>query len=644
MKLTTIIDQIDLGSLALPKFQRGYVWNRAQVRNLMRSLYRGFPVGSLLVWETQSSVADVRGDAQSHNGSLRLLLDGQQRITSLYGIVRGHPPVFFEGDAKAFENLCFNLESEEFEFYVPTRMSANPHWIKITELMQSGAGNYIAQLIPTVPPEKLQIYINRLNAIANIQEHDFHIDLVSGADKSVDVVVDIFNQVNSGGTKLSKGDLALAKIGANWPEAREEMRVRLTKWRSAGYKFNLDWLLRCINGLLTGQSEYSYLGELHVERIAEGLTRVEKHVDDALNLIASRLGLDHHRVLGSPNAFPAIVRYFDKHSSMLDHRDLDRLLFWYIHAMLWGRYSGPIETVIRQDLLAADQDEDPVKALIERLTQMRGHLRVSPNDFAGWNRGSRFYPLLYLLTRVYGTRDLNSGIALQKYMLGKFSSLEMHHIFPKSRLRAMNYQAQKEVNAVANFTFLTKATNLKISSTLPEVYFCQYESKNPGVLSSHWIPMDEQLWKIENYRDFLAARRELLAKAANSFLEELYHGAIPESPAMESVLDRDARPISIASDEEEAELIQAMDWMQSQQLPPGELGYELPIENDRESVVLDLAWPRGIQQGLSEKVALLIDEEPETLAVANAHGFRYFTTLPQLQRYVQRDILGEPAM
>ena len=643
MKLSTIIDQIDLGSLALPKFQRGYVWNRTQVRNLMRSLYQGFPVGSLLVWETHSNTADVRGDAQSPYGSLRLLLDGQQRVTSLYGIVRGRPPVFFEGDSKAFEDLCFNLESEEFEFYGPTKMSANPHWIRITELMQSGAGNFIARLISTVPPDKLQIYIDRLSAIANVKDHDFHIDLVSGEDKSVDVVVDIFNQVNSGGTKLSKGDLALAKIGADWPEAREEMRNRLSKWMQAGYKFNLDWLLRCINGLLTGQSEYSYLSDESVERIGAGLIRVEKHVDSALNLIASRLGLDHHRVLGSPNAFPAMVRYFDKHGSFPDHSTLDRLLFWYIHAMLWGRYSGPIETVIRQDLLAVDDANDPVGALIERLRQMRGHLQVSPTDFAGWNRGSRFYPLLYLLTRVYGTRDLDSGIALQKHMLGKFSTLEMHHIFPKAQLRSEGYQSQKEVNAVANFTFLTKETNLKISSTLPEVYFKTYESKNPGVLSSHWIPMDESLWKIENYRDFLAARRELLAKAANSFLEELYHGEIPKAEQRSSILEQLHRPrlSSVATTEEEAELMQAMDWMQRHRLPSGELGFELRSSEGGERVMLDLAWPRGIQLGLSDKVALLIDESDDTLRFAQRVGFRCFTSLPQLQEYVQREILGE---
>jgi uncharacterized protein with ParB-like and HNH nuclease domain len=98
MKITTILDQIDLGSMALPAFQRGYVWNREQVRGLMKSLYRRHPIGSLLVWVTRTEQASTRGDGILAPGSVELLLDGQQRITSLYGIIRGKPPTFFEGD------------------------------------------------------------------------------------------------------------------------------------------------------------------------------------------------------------------------------------------------------------------------------------------------------------------------------------------------------------------------------------------------------------------------------------------------------------------------------------------------------------------------------------------------------------------
>jgi uncharacterized protein with ParB-like and HNH nuclease domain len=239
MKVQTILDQIDLGSMALPEFQRGYVWNRDQVKGLMQSLYRQHPVGSLLVWVTQTENANARGDGTLAPGSVKLLLDGQQRITSLYGIIRGKAPQFFDGDERAFTGLYFNLEDEVFEFFLPLKMKDNPLWINVTNLMQIGSGEAIKRIvtIPQLQPN-LTTYINRLNAIDTIKQIDLHIEDVAGEDKTVDVVVDIFNRVNSGGTKLSKGDLALAKICAESPTARGEMKVRLDKWKKAGFNFN----------------------------------------------------------------------------------------------------------------------------------------------------------------------------------------------------------------------------------------------------------------------------------------------------------------------------------------------------------------------------------------------------------------------
>src|SRR5215217_1227691 len=137
MKVATILDQIDLGTMALPEFQRGYVWNRDQVRGLMDSLYRKHPVGGLLVWVTKTENATTRGNgAVAPTGSVELLLDGQQRITSLYGIIRGKPPKFFDGNASAFTGLHFNLADETFEFFAPLKMKGNPLWVDVTELMQ----------------------------------------------------------------------------------------------------------------------------------------------------------------------------------------------------------------------------------------------------------------------------------------------------------------------------------------------------------------------------------------------------------------------------------------------------------------------------------------------------------------------------
>ena len=107
MKISTILDHIDSGHMALPEFQRGYVWNRDQVRGLFTSLYRRHPVGGLLVWATESSTAEHRGDGTLAAGIVKLLLDGQQRMTSLYGVARGKAPAVLDGNRQAFMGRAY---------------------------------------------------------------------------------------------------------------------------------------------------------------------------------------------------------------------------------------------------------------------------------------------------------------------------------------------------------------------------------------------------------------------------------------------------------------------------------------------------------------------------------------------------------
>jgi Protein of unknown function DUF262 len=202
MKISTILDHIDSGHMALPEFQRGYVWNRDQVRGLFDSLYRRHPVGGLLVWATEAKIATHRGDGPLAPGVVKLLLDGQQRMTSLYGVVRGKSPKFFDGNAQAFTGLQFHLETEIFAFYQPVKMKDDPLWVDVTELMKAGnagLGPFVTRLStnPVTAP-KVGDYVARLSGLLGITEIDLHIEEVTGANKTLDVVVDIFNRVNSG--------------------------------------------------------------------------------------------------------------------------------------------------------------------------------------------------------------------------------------------------------------------------------------------------------------------------------------------------------------------------------------------------------------------------------------------------------------
>lgn len=651
MKISTVLDHIDSGHMALPEFQRGYVWNRDQVRGLFDSLYKRHPVGGLLVWATESKTATHRGDGLLAAGVVKLLLDGQQRMTSLYGVVRGKAPKFFDGNAQAFTGLRFHLEGEGFEFYQPVKMKDDPLWIDVTALMQQGTAGLSAfvpglSAQPALAP-KVVDYVARLSRLLGITDVDLHIEEVTGADKSLDVVVDIFNRVNSGGTKLSKGDLALAKICADWPEGREAMKAKLKEWGKADYHFTLDWLLRSVNTVLTGEAKFQHLHEKSAAEVQEALARATKHIETSLNLISGRLGLDHDQVFFGRFGVPVMARYLDQRQTKklgpMGKQERDKLLFWFVQAAMWGRFSGSTESFIDQDLAALEGTDGGLDKLLEQLRLWHGGLRAEPGHFTGWSLGARFYPVLYLLTRMGESRDWGTGLPLKASLLGKMSRLEVHHIFPKSQLYKRHYK-RPEVNALANFCFLTKDTNLHITDRLPEEYFPEVEAAYKGALASQWIPDDPALWKIERFRDFLEARKQLLAAELNRRMEELLHGDL------RWLAGAAAAPVSvligggIASEEEVARLEALNDWVEAHSLPRGVVAFDFAdAESGRQQAVFDLAWPNGIQEELSQPVAVLLNGDATTVTLASQAGFRCFTDEVTFQRYVMKEVLAETA-
>lgn len=646
MEINTILNQIDLGAMALPEFQRGYVWNRNQVRDLMYSLYRRHPVGSLLVWVTKTKHADTRGDQQLTPGNVELILDGQQRVTSLYGIIRGTPPPFFDGNGNTFTDLYFHLENESFEFYGPIKMRDNPYWISVTQLMKEGLDPFIDRIYQDEELKpKAATYISRLNKILGIRDVGIHVEKVTGPDKTVDVVVDIFNRVNSGGTKLSKGDLALARVCAGWSDARRELRALLEKWSKAGFFFKMDWLLRNVNTVLTGEALFSALKDVDPLEFQQALKRTEKAINYLLNLVSGRLGLDHDRVLGGRYAFPIMSRYVVQNGGKLrTAQERDKLLYWYVHSFLWGRFTGSTESTLNQDLAVMEEHDNALDGLIDQLRIWRGDLLVRPENFAGWSVGARFYPMLYLLTRIGEAQDWGTGLPLRADLLGRINQLQLHHIFPKSQLYDHAY-SRAQVNALANFCFLTQTTNLDISNTLPEIYFPEVEGRHPGTLASQWIPMDPHLWSLVNYPDFLAARQALLAEAANAFLDSLLTSLASETIEAVEPIPRTPPPGGIADEKEEELLIETNIWVMDQGLPEGELLYELTDPDTGDVVVLlDLAWPEGLQTGYSDPVALLMDDDMERLEAASSEGFRCFTDVEAFRAYVKQEILALEAI
>ncbi len=632
MKISTALDYIDSRQLALPEFQRGYVWNRNQVRSLMQSLYRGDPVGTLLIWTTEADAEHMRGDEES-GGTVKLLLDGQQRITSLYGIARGHEPPFFQGNASSFTGLYFNVDTEVFEFYGPVKMRDDPTWVPVTRIFKDPPADVVKEIHSGEIDAILGFtHMERLTAIRAILDREIHVDDITGKERTVDEVVEIFNRINSGGTKLSAGDLALARICADWPQARETLMKIRSEWSEHGYDFSLDWLLRCVTAVGTNQAKFPGLRDLSVDQFVGTLNATEKHIDFLLNLVGSRLGLDNDRVLGGRGAFAALSWYVHKVGGYIEsHAEQQKVLYWYLHCLMWGRYSSSVESMLQRDLDAFEANG--VDGAIEELQKWRGDLTIRTSDFEWSTVGARFYPVLYMLTRTRGSRDLCSGIELKQSLLGKESKLHLHHIFPKARLYKEGYD-RKDVNALANMCFLTASCNLEISDRAPTDYMAVSAERQPGALESQWITIDPALWEIDRFQDFLAHRRELLANATNELLESLYAGH--ESYA-EEVSTGASIAIAAPTDDETDDDVEALlELILSHGLTAPLVDGEVSNSETGESLATaTLIWPDGVQQGLTEPVVYVPSVDGETASALSTSGYRVFATNQSLIWYLE---------
>ena len=626
-KLSTVLDQVDNGTMLLPEFQRGYVWNRDQVRGLMKSVYRDYPVGALLVWETETAADQTRGGPLGGGaGQKHLLLDGQQRVTTLYGVVRGRAPGFFDGDASAFTDLYFNLESEDFQFYAPMRMKNDPLWIDVTELFRQGTGPMLRRLMgATDDHDQVATYLARLGVLLNVLNREFHIEQITGADKTVDVVVDIFNRVNSGGTKLSKGDLALARICSEWDQARPWMRTYLDGWAARGYSFTLDWILRNTTAVATGRAPFSTLEDVSASDFEVALKNSKDHIDHLLGLAVERLGLDHDRVLFGRYAFPVLARLLARreHGRFVDGREADRAMAWYVHAALRGRYTGAIETNLNKDLQIADSEG--VDGLLSSLTRLqKGSLAIRPEDFEGVGRGARSYPLLYLLTRAEASRDLLTGEPFAA------TSLNVQEIFPKADLVKAGY-GRAEVNAIANFAFVTPDSGATLGDQLPEVHLGKC---SPQGLRAQWIPEDRSLWRVDRYTEFLQARRELLASAADRFLEQLAAGQRPWGPGIIAVPEP---PEPQGEGPRAAQLKALIEEFADLGFATPAIDCEIPDpDTGRTLAVAEAFWADGLQAGQGNPVVLELDPDEADLARLAELGCDVFTSVDALRHHVER--------
>ena len=551
-----LLSQISRDEILLPEFQRGYVWNRDQVRGLMQSLYRKHPTGHLLIWRTYKPSL-VRGGEAARDGHTLLLLDGQQRLTTLYVLFKGEAPRFYEGESLFFD-LHFNMQTQEFRFWQKSQMENNPAWIGVHEFLQEGLTALLERLEQLDEERRTIIQQNlaRLGKLDKVRDYTYTVDQVSGDHYGVEEVVDIFNRVNSRGTPLTRADLALAHVCSLWPEARAELRNFSAKMAERGFAVDLNFLVRCLAAAATGSVllEGSFL-KTPAATLQGAWAKMQpafEHLVSVLRQEAFIGGLDD-----LPTNFvliPATIYLARQGGQFASDAIRRRFIRWIFLAGLWARYSGSTDTKLQQDVaLVSGRDLDPTHELEAAILRERGRVTLQEGDLERARIDSSVARLSRIVARHRDARDWFTGLRIYDSVTGKNLGEERHHIFPKRVLEKAGFDDTTRINAVANRAILGQRAPKEHQGMSPAEYLPEVDEHQPSALRAQSVPMDRALWQPEFFLDFLAARRRLLAEAMNEFIA----GWLPEK---EADPEQHVRELIAAGESEMLEFKSSLRW------------------------------------------------------------------------------------
>jgi len=570
-----LLHYIEIGDIALPDIQRPFVWSNAKVRDLFDSMYRGFPVGYFLFWENVlgGSTKQIGIGSKQHHIARLLIVDGQQRLTSLFAVFRGRKVLDADYKERQIE-VAFRPRDGKFEV-ADAAICRDPEWIpNISNIWASGKPSYqmvkrfLKQLEAKGPlsEQDEELISHNLDKLFDLQKYPFTaLEIASSVDE--EQVADIFVRINSEGVRLNQADFILTLMSVFWDEGRMALETFCRHSRQAPSSGNSpspfnhfiqpdpDQLLRVAvaYGFQRGRLKSVYQ-VLRGKDMDTGLFSTERRDIQFAALKAAQgqvLDLTHwHQFLSSligagfrsgdmissKNALLYAYAFYlfgRKRFSLVEHQ-LQRVIGrWFFAASLTGRYTSSPETVMDGDLNRLKEVKDAAGFVATLEGIMSTELT---NDF--WNvtlpsnldSSSARNPELFAYNAAQnrmGAQVLFShkkvSDLLDPSIKTKKKALERHHLFPRAWLERQGVDDLKRINQVANFALLEWPDNIDISDDSPAEYVPKIQSRFPaeewkGMHEHHALPDG---WQTISYDVFLIERRKLMAAIIRKGFESL---------------------------------------------------------------------------------------------------------------------------
>ena len=521
LKVRELLDEIARGEVVLPEFQRAYVWKVSQVVRLLDSLYQGYPTGQILLWDpaglpTTRGLEGVEQSGLPSPGRPKVVLDGQQRLTSLY---RALSP-----GAKEPVDVSLHLQREEFALE-RERHAQDPYWVPVRAVLTQALHDLdLLQRIaaaggPGLDSPQARTFLDRLQGLRRIAEYRFPIEVFKSDD--YEQVTELFVRINSGGTRLHRAELILAELALRLPGTLSERFEEASElYSEAGFPLDTRFFVRALVAVGTGQSRFRSLGKLLARSPGEleaTWKQTRRGLDRAVSFVRHQARIASAEWLPSYNALVPLTAFFAREPQVTREVEVG-LLRWFYLALLRGRYSAATESALDEDLQALTRP-NPVLALLEQMVQAAGGgLSVDPDELGEADWKNPLFPLSYVVARKAAAEDWFTGEPLAGSAAGR-SKIHVHPVFPRALLRKAGV-AQRQREEIANLVFLAGPPGEQLERLPPEAYLADVAARHPERLRAQSIPLKRELWRVERYADFLAARRELLAGALNALLDD----------------------------------------------------------------------------------------------------------------------------
>ncbi len=516
-----LLEHIDKDELILPEIQREFVWTKKAIKLLFDSLYRGLPIGHMLIWKATTAVKarPVHGRHAPKGAPISTfygyLLDGQQRLTAIRNVRDGnenYPLMFYaypDRESEGNEAFYWRGKNEEPDPWCIPLSEVLDERFNLTERLNAIKKD---EYFKPKHEEDIRRDLTHLHDILN-----YHVGVIEWAADDYRLATDLFVRFNSTGRKLRSADLNLAQLAIRVPGlASDDIRKTQSAWRD--FRFTAPFLVQSLLAVHTGRlrlknPEHFWDGEDPAD-IRDSWKRTHKAFGDLVNFLTGTVRWPSSTLIPSFNALIPLV-YIMASNGSLTAAERESARRWLLLASVHRYFSGSVQTQL-DSILRRLGDRTSLKKLLG-ITKIAKR-KLKAEDFDTSRISGPVMSLYLSFLREADARDwLHHDFRLDGTVAGNGSALQVHHFFPRALLRKRDDLRTSDINTFANYAIISAATNLDVLTEEPASYIERLKIPT-SELKKQCIPLDKRLWRASRYGDFLRERRRLLAQEANTFL------------------------------------------------------------------------------------------------------------------------------